>query len=119
VAFVYQNLPGAPYTALTTFTNAQIAPSLRRNLAGNTQNVTFDLLPPGSAYLDERINQLDLRASKILRLNGYRVQANFDVYNVFNANTIVGVNGTVGPNWLVPTAILDARLIKFGFQVDF
>ncbi len=119
VAFVYQNLPGPPYTALTTFTNGQIAPSLGRNLAGNTQNVTIDLLPPGSAYLEDRINQLDLRASKILKLSGYRVQANFDVFNVFNANTILGVNGTSGPNWQVPTAILDARLIKFGFQIDF
>lgn len=119
VAFVYQNLPGAPYTALTTFTAAQIAPSLGRNLAGNTPNIQIDLLPAGSGYLDDRINQLDLRASKILRVYGSRLQANFDVFNIFNANTIVGVNGTVGPNWLVPTAILDGRLMKFSFQVDF
>lgn len=118
-AFVYQNLPGAGYTALTTFTNAQIAPGLGRNLAGNTANVQVDLLPAGSKYLEDRINQLDLRASKILHVHGSRLQANFDVFNVFNANTIVGVNGTVGPNWLVPTAILDGRLMKVSFQIDF
>jgi hypothetical protein len=119
VAFVYQNLPGAPYSANATFTTAQIAPSLGRPLAGATANVTIDLFPAGSHYLDDRINQLDFRASKIIRMNGPRFQANFDLYNVFNANTILSVNSTVGPAWLTPTAILDGRMAKFSFQIDF
>ena len=60
-----------------------------------------------------------MRVSKILRPGRGRLQANFDLFNVFNANTIIGVNGTVGPNWLVPTSILDGRMAKFSFQVDF
>ncbi len=119
VALVYQNLPGAPYGAAATFTSAHVATTLGRPLAGNTANVTIELLPLGSGYLDERINQFDVRLSKILRLAGRRIQANFDVYNLFNRGTVLAVNSTVGPSWLQPTQILDARLIKFGFQVDF
>lgn len=118
-AFVYQNLPGSPYSASTTFTTAQIAPSLGRPLAGSTANVTIDLLPAGSGYLADRISQLDLRGSKILRTVGKRMQVNFDVYNVFNTSTILTVNSTVGPTWLTPTAILDGRMAKLSFQIDF
>jgi hypothetical protein len=39
----------------------------------------------------------------------------FDAYNVFNANTILGVVG----NYLNPTQILAGRLFKVGAQVDF
>jgi hypothetical protein len=119
VAFVYQNLPGAPYGASTTFTSAQIATTLGRPLAGSTANVTTDLLPAGSGYLEDRISQLDVRGSKIFRVSGRRFQANFDVYNIFNASTILTVNSTVGPTWLTPTAILDGRIAKLSFQVDF
>ena len=42
----------------------------------------------------------------------------FDIYNVFNASTVYGVNTQYGPAWLRPTAILAARLFKFGGQLD-
>jgi hypothetical protein len=43
----------------------------------------------------------------------------FDVYNLFNARTILGVNTRYGPSWLQPTSVLGGRLVKFGAQVDF
>jgi hypothetical protein len=119
VAVVYQNLPGAPYTALTTYTSAQIAPSLNRSLAGNTSTVTIDLLAPGSAYLSDRVSQLDVRTSKLFRIGGRRVQANFDLFNILNNRATVSVNGTSGNSWLVPTAVLDGRMAKFSAQIDF
>ena len=42
----------------------------------------------------------------------------FDVYNIFNANTVLGVATTYGSAWLRPTTILGARLFKFGGQFD-
>jgi hypothetical protein len=49
-----------------------------------------------------------------------RVRGMFDVYNVFNANTILGgVITRVGPSYLQPTQILAWRLFKFGSQLDF
>ncbi len=43
----------------------------------------------------------------------------FDVYNLFNAGTVLGVDTTYGPAWLRPTNILGARLFKLGAKLDF
>ena len=77
------------------------------------------LLPAGSGYLDERINQLDVRFSKVVVFGARKLMANVDVYNMLNGHTVLGVNNTFGPNWLVPSQILDARLMKFSIQWDF
>jgi hypothetical protein len=118
VAAVFQNLPAANYGASFTVPSAAIAPSLGRPLAGTT-NATIDLLPAGAAYLDGRINQLDVRMTKIVRFAGRKLQANLDLFNLFNSSAVLQVNSTYGPNWLRPTQILDARMLKFGVQVDF
>ena len=47
--------------------NSEVAPSLGRDLSGNAANVTVNLIAPGTMYGD-RINQLDIRIGKILRL---------------------------------------------------
>ena len=54
-----------------------------------------------------------------MRLGRYRVRGQFDIYNVLNASTVLGVNAAYGANWLKPTAIVPARLFKFGGQFDF
>jgi hypothetical protein len=120
-AAVYQNLPGTIYGAATTFSSAQIAPTLGRAISGGG-NVTIDLLAPQSAFLAERVQQLDVRLSKKLRLKLVRLQLNADVYNILNLSPPLAVNatyGTTGANWLQPQQILDARLFKFGVQMDF
>jgi hypothetical protein len=118
-AVVYQNLPAAVYGAAYTVSTTAIAPSLGRQLAGGTRNVTIELLPTGSGYVDQRVNQFDARFSKILRAGGMRWQGNVDVYNLFNSSAVLQVNSTYGPNWRQPTQILDARLLKFSIQADF
>lgn len=119
LALVYQNLPGPNYDASIVVPTADIAPSLGRPLAGGTRNVTVGLFVPNSQFLDDRVNQLDVRVSKIIRFGGKRVQGNFDLYNLFNNNAVLNVNSAYGPSWLRPTQILDARLAKISFQVDF
>jgi hypothetical protein len=120
-AAVYQNLPALNYGAQATYSSAQIAPSLGRPLsAGGT--VTIDLLKPFSKFLDDRINQLDLRLSKKWRAGGLGFQLNTDLYNVMNGSAVLNTNsvyGTNGVNWLRPSQVLDARLFKMGVQVDF
>ena len=52
----------------------------------------------------------------------WRFQANADAYNVFNASAVLyptGTYGTNGAGCLRPVQALDARLFKFGLQVDF
>jgi hypothetical protein len=121
-AFVYQSIPGPNYSAIYTATNAQIAPSLGRNLSGGVQTVQVDLLQPLSTYFDYRINQLDLRLSKIFRSGGRKLQLNVDVYNALNGSYALWTNnnyGSTGATWLRPTSTFDGRLAKFGVQFDF
>jgi hypothetical protein len=105
------------------FTNAQIAPSLGRNLAaGPNGTVTVNVVQPGEMLLD-RLNQLDFRVARVFAPGGRaKIKALFDLYNLLNANPVLVVNttyGTTGATWLVPTQILLGRLLKFGVQLDF
>jgi len=100
-------------------TTAQIGPSLGRNLSGNVRTITAELLPLYSTYFDQRVNQLDVRLSKILHVGRTRIQGNLDVFNLLNRSTVLQLNQAIGPTFLQPTQILDARLLKVGFQVDF
>ncbi len=118
-AAVFQSIPGPNYDAFYTATNAQIAPSLGRSLSGGVSTVTVNLVQPLSQYFDYRINQLDVRLTKIFRLQRGKFQANFDIYNLLNGSYSLWTNNTYGSNWLTPTSTFDARLVKFGVQYDF
>jgi hypothetical protein len=88
----------------------------------NAANLTLNLLEPGTMY-GERLNQLDFRVGKPLRAGRSRVSVNFDLYNAFNADTVLAENATyAGPalnQWRVPTTIVTARFAKFSVQLDF
>ncbi len=116
----FQSLPGPQITASYTATNAQIAPSLGRNLAsGANGTATVPLIAPGTMY-GGRLNQLDFRMSKIFRiLQGRTIRANVDLYNMFNASPVISHNNTFGAAWQRPTQILQGRLLRFGGQFDF
>jgi hypothetical protein len=117
VAAVVQSNPGANYSANLAYTSAQIQPSLGRALSGAT-TVTIPLAKPYSLY-GPRINQFDLRGTKVFRLGTRRLQANVDAYNLFNTNTPVTLFGTYNARWGQPTQVLDGRLVKFSAQLDF
>ena len=118
VSGTFQNLPGPPDTATRVYTNAQIAPSLGRNLSsGANGTASIALLRPFSVF-ESRFNQLDLRLTKSVQLGRVRAQGFFDVYNLFNSGAVLAANGTYGTSWLTPTSILGARLVKFGLQLD-
>jgi hypothetical protein len=115
----YQNLPGAPIAATLAYTNAQIAPSLGRNLsAGANSNVTIALMKPYSSFQD-RVSQFDVRVIKNLRFSGGRVQLQLDAYNLFNSATVLTQRVAYGSAWLQPQTIMSGRVVKFGIQSDF
>jgi hypothetical protein len=126
VSGTFQNIGGIPVLANYQATNAEIAPSLGRNLAACrgqavcTATAAVPLIAPQTMFEDRR-TQLDLRVTKLVRMGPrVRLQANFDVYNALNASTILGINPAYGTAaWRRPTAILDARLIEFGGQLTF
>ncbi|MBM3779567.1 MAG: TonB-dependent receptor [Acidimicrobiia bacterium] len=115
---VYQNLPGFPNQATYNAPNALIAPSLGRNLAGNTATAAIGLIEPFTSF-EARVSQLDVRVTKVLRFGRGRVRASLDIYNAFNARTVLSTNATYGPAWLRPTAILGGRMFKIGGQLDY
>jgi hypothetical protein len=120
----FQNLPGALYQANVTYTNAQIAQSLGRNLsacgAAATCTATRTITVTQAGLLSEpRQSQFDIRLSKAFRVAGLRVKPLFDIYNVFNANTVLSDNFTFNAQWPKPVTLLGGRLFKFGADIDF
>jgi len=122
---VYQNLPGVPRAASYVAPNAEIAPSLGRNLAACPNatgpcNATalVDLVEPNTLF-EPRGSQLDLRVSKIFRFGRSRVQGNVDVYNATNASDVLSLNNRYGPQWWNAIGILAGRVWKFSAQLDF
>ena len=123
VAMVYQNNPGPGYTTNITYSNAQIAPTLGRNLSvGATR--TIQVAEPNTLF-GPRIPQLDLRATKFVRLpGGRRLQLNADLYNATNSNVVIDYFFTYnladgGATWKRPTQVFDGRLAKVSVQFDF
>ena len=123
LAATFQNIPGIPITASYVATNAEIAPSLGRNLgqcrgaAICNGTLTVELVEPNTVF-EDRLTQLDIRLTRIFKLTKTRLQANLDVSNLLNGSSVLGLNSRFGPSWLQPTAILGGRILKFGFQLD-
>jgi len=122
---IYQNIPGIPIFANYPPTNSEIAPSLGRNLGAcrgaavcNATSAAFDLVPQRTIF-EDRLQQLDLRFSRIFRTGDIRLQGNFDIYNVFNANDVLSMQSRYGPAWLNAVQVLGGRLLKVSAQIDF
>jgi hypothetical protein len=113
-------IAGASYVA----TNAEIAPSLRRDLgacAGKvpcTATATINLLAPFAGGYQKRLTQVDVRLTRITRLRRVLLRGMFDVYNLFNANTVLSEVTRLGRTYLQPTQILAGRLVKFSAQLE-
>jgi hypothetical protein len=125
LAGTFQSIPGPEITASSTFTSVQVAPSLGRSLSSGS-TVPVALVEPATLY-GERLNQVDLRVTKIFTTGQTRLQAMVDVYNVTNGNTVLVLSNVYGATagaltgsaWLRPQAILPARIVKFGVQINY
>jgi hypothetical protein len=118
VSGTLQSTPGPEILANYNAPNAAVTPSLGRPLSGAAQNITVNLIEPGSMY-GERLNQIDLRVGKVFRVNDIRASINLDVYNAINADTVREMNNTFGAAWQRPTSILLARFAKISATFDF
>ena len=122
----YQNLPPISTPANAAYSNAAIASSLGRNLAACgtrvpcTSQVVVDIALPNMNFTEPRSHQVDLRFSRIFRLPGNRtIQPQFDIYNVTNSNSVLAINTRIGPVFNNATAILGARVLRFGVNMNF
>ena len=123
-AFSGANFPGIDTQSLVAnwlIFNAQVAPELGRNLSGNAATTFVNVVKPGTLYGD-RINQVDLRVSKILRYGRSRSNVGVDIFNLFNTNAISQYLQTysgTGATWLQPSGLVSARFAKLSVQIDF
>src|SRR6185369_6539701 len=118
---------GIPITASYVATNAEILPSLGRNLgscrgaATCNGNVTVELIPPNSLF-EPRLQQVDLRFSRIFEFGSRKLRGDVDIYNLLNASNVLNMNTTYSPPggvWQDVKRILGGGRVRLGFEVKF
>jgi len=121
----YQDSSPIPTTASYVATNAQITPSLGRNLGACgtrptcTATSTLELIPAGTYYREARVRQLDIRVTRNFRRGNLRFQPQIDLYNAFNANPVLAMTTRFGTAWENATSVLNPRTVKFGVNLNF
>ena len=103
---------GFPYASTYAVTRA-LVPSLVRS----SQTV---FLSDRGAERYPAVSMLDMRFSRAFHFAGSRqIVPQVDLFNIFNASTITGLNPAVGSTYLVPNGIVSPRIVRIGFSVDF
>jgi hypothetical protein len=118
---VGQNFPSIGSESLAAnwlVPSSVIQPSLGRPLASGSAFTFVNIVKPGTLY-GPRINQIDLRVAKLVRLEQKRLNIALDFYNVFNSSVADSFTQTYGTSWLAPLSILPARFAKLSVQFDF
>ena len=114
---------GASRAANYLMTAAQFQAATGQPLRPGVTTETVNLLLPGQLY-GERVNNLDMRIAKVVRVKGTRANIGIDLYNLTNANTPTAFEATYDPattgeRWMRPTAVLQPRFMRFNVQFDF
>jgi len=69
---------------------------------------------------EPRLTQVDVRVSRSFRMMGTsRLRGSLDIYNIFNANSVLSMTPTYGSSWLNAAQVLSPRLLRIGAQIDF
>jgi hypothetical protein len=115
---------GAAPSILATWTGAPAsATTLGRAYSAGLTTKSINLMAVGQNYGNQNLSQLDVRASKRIKLDKLRFRLDFDAYNIFNSDWPFTVSSTfsntAASNWLKPTNVLQARFFKLGAQFDF
>jgi hypothetical protein len=80
--------------------------------------VNVPLVAPGTEFLPS-VRQLDLSFAKSFQLKSTRLQGQVDVFNVFNVDTHASYASTNYNTaaYLLPSSVLQGRMIRLGVQV--
>jgi hypothetical protein len=123
VAGTFQSVPGpmiasnAIYSETSATLPRATMTTLGRPITGLGQT-TLNLIEPGTLYGD-RLNQVDLRFTKIVSVGRGRIDVNVDLYNAFNSDAILGQLNNFGPAWQLPLTVIQPRFVKFSARWDF
>jgi hypothetical protein len=102
---------GYPYQSAYAVTRTAF-PALTRS------SQTVRLTRRGDERLPD-VTMIDFRVSRTFRFGDRRITPMLELFNLTNADTVVGYNANVGGSYLRPTEILSPRLLRFGISVDF
>ena len=116
---------GAPLSANWNAPVALVSAALGRPAAVVGNTVPVSLVRPGEVWGD-RVNAIDLRFAKILRIGRVRHTIGVDVYNALNSDATLTYNQSFNPAtttgsqaWRAPLSVLTPRFVKIGAQIDF
>jgi hypothetical protein len=116
-AATFPSGPGPQSLANYNVPTSEAARTLGRPLSANRTFVTVNVVPPGTMF-GERVNQLDLRFGKLVKVGRTRITGNLDVYNALNSDTVLSLSNSYG-TWLQALSVINARFAKVSLQVDF
>lgn len=108
---VFMSFPGD-----RSYTNYTVTPTISPGLTQST--ITVPLVAPGDKYYDQRF-QTDMGIAKSINFGSKKLRLQFDVFNLFNANTIMSEFQTFGARLDQPQEVLVGRLMRIGAQFHF
>ena len=119
VSGIYQGRPGAERMVNV---NVPVAQTGLPNGTFTTTTVLTNFLDTGEMF-GERLNEMDVKIAKVVRLMGRRLTAGFEIYNALNSSDILSYNNTyslTGTNaWGQPLSLQTPRYAKFSMDIDF
>ena len=118
VSGTLQSLPGPQIVATNVYNNANRGTLTTLGRPFTNAQATINTIEPGSAWGD-RLNQIDLRFTKIVNVGHGRIDFNVDLYNAFNSDAVITELGSIGPVWRLPTTVIQPRFVKFAARWDF
>ena len=117
VSGAFQSVAGPQVAGNLNVPAAVVAQTLGRVPSGGASNIQVNLVRPGSMF-GERMNQLDLRVGKVLRVGPARSVLSLDVYNALNSSAVL-IESNAYAIFRRPQTILLSRFAKISWQFDF
>lgn len=110
-------------SGLNSFSSTAQSPSPMARLVqvrDVTTNQLYQLrVEENGSYRQDPVNVLDLRASKIFRIRGVKIEGMVDVFNVLNTNNVLAAGTLTASNFDRPTVVLTPRVARVGVKLDF
>jgi len=118
VSGTFQSLIGPQVLGTNIYNegNRTATTTLTRPFTNGQSNV--NLVQPGTFYGD-RLNQIDVRVTKVVNVGRGKLDVNVDFYNAFNSDAVIAELGTFGPVWRLPLTVIQPRFVKFAVRYDF
>ena len=118
VSGTLQSLPGPILLAQNIYNNNNRTTSTTLGRPFTLAQANANLIAPGTE-LGDRLNQIDLRLTKIVNVGKGRVDFNVDFFNAFNSDAVITEISAFGPAYRRPTTVIQPRFVKFGARWDF